>query len=326
MQHNSGSDDEVGVSSIIGVILMVVIVVIIGSIVSVFALGIADDIGSSSPQVVFDFTYDDTTGDVMVSKKGGDSIHGDQLRFAGAALEKDTFGGITEWAGAPVEISDPATVNVRGGETLKVMYRSSDGGKTWILAEYDVPADASPSGTLSITNIQSVDDKISIEVGTLSKIDGDANLVVETASGKVSQTVTSGATVTLSPQIKGIETVTATLYESGETGKIASDSGSAPKEASIGSIQADHFSQYIDINDIQFNGVEGDSIYVVLEDEDGQINERKEVTTNGKNLTVDVGSNYYVSDSETITATVYETNTDADAESNALTTSSTTAT
>ena len=323
-----GADDAV--SSVISVVLMVGVVVILGAVVSVFALGIGESVDSTAPSATFEFQVLDN-GDVQVTHASGDTLDGGQLRFAGAALEKTSFGGISEWSGK-VKASDSATVNVKAGETLRLIWRSSEGDETATVAEYEVPDDAGPSGAVSITNVQSVNDEVSVSVGTLSRISGNANLVVETAGGaKTSQSVSSGASPTLSLSVDETEDVTATLYESGETGEIASDSGSPTKQASIGSVDATGAAASngdVAVNNIQFNGVQNDEVYVVIDDDPTQGNGDGDaqpvefwVSTYGGSVTKSV-QDYFIADGETITVTVYET----DSKSTKLKTATATAT
>ena len=80
--------EERAVTPVIGIILVVAIAVVLGAVVSTYALGTVNDVGSPAPQASFDFTVDDATGDIVVSKSGGDTLDGDQLKFSGSALEK----------------------------------------------------------------------------------------------------------------------------------------------------------------------------------------------------------------------------------------------
>lgn len=123
---------------------MVAMTVILGAVVSGFALGLGDNLNSGAPQASFEFDFNDSTGDVTVTHTNGNRLNGDQLRFAGAAVNKDTFGGISEWAGGDVTAGDSATVEVRRGETLTVVWQSTRSTQTATLAAYDVPSGDGP--------------------------------------------------------------------------------------------------------------------------------------------------------------------------------------
>lgn len=140
--------EERAVTPVIGIILIVAIAVILGAVVSAYALGTISDVGSPAPQTSFDFNPDYTTGDIVVTKRGGDTVTGDQLKFSGAALEKTTYGNITEWTGRGVQAGDSTTVDVVPSETLELIWRSPDGGRTAVIAEYDVPSDVGPTASI----------------------------------------------------------------------------------------------------------------------------------------------------------------------------------
>ena len=87
---------EDAVSPVISAILMVAITVILAAVVSVFALGLVESVDSTGPTASFEFEVLDT-GDIAVTHASGNTLNGDQLRFAGAALEQTSIGSITEW-------------------------------------------------------------------------------------------------------------------------------------------------------------------------------------------------------------------------------------
>jgi FlaG/FlaF family flagellin (archaellin) len=138
MQFRSG---DRAVTPVVSTILIVAIVLVFGTTVSAVALGLAADIRSPAPQAHFDFELDESAGDVTVTKAAGDTIDGDQLKFSGAAKTKTTYGGISEWAGKDVQAGNSATVSVTGGETLYLIWQSSNGDTEAILTQYDVPND-----------------------------------------------------------------------------------------------------------------------------------------------------------------------------------------
>jgi FlaG/FlaF family flagellin (archaellin) len=218
------ADDAV--SSVISVILMTGVVVILGAVVSVFALGMAEDVDRTSPSVGFEFQVLDN-GDIEVTHVNGDQINGDQLRFAGAALEKTTFGSISEWSGGDVSAGDSATVNVEASETLMVIWQSPESEETATIGEHEVPHAAAP-------------------------------------------------------------------------------------EASIGSLDAGYYTWLrgeLTIRNIQFSRVHDDNVYVVVEDEpsNGLVTYETDFSTNGGNLSVDLSPDSDIGNPETITVTVYET-------------------
>lgn len=148
---NSPTDDR-AVTPVVGTILLVAIVVILATVIAGAGLGVASAITSPAPQVSFEFTPDDATGDLIVTHVGGDTVSGDRLKFSGAALEKATYGSITEWAGKDVQSGRSAAVNVNPSESLRLIWQSPNGRTEVILAEYDVPSDVAPRASIgSIT-------------------------------------------------------------------------------------------------------------------------------------------------------------------------------
>lgn len=141
--------DEQAVSPVISVILMVAITVILGAVIATFVLGIGEDVTTETPAAGFTFEFDNDSSEVRVFHASGDEIDGDQLRFTGAAVEKTSFGSITEWNGTDVTAGDVANVTVTGGETLRVAWRAESGSETAILGNFRVPADAATVASIS---------------------------------------------------------------------------------------------------------------------------------------------------------------------------------
>jgi len=184
------------------------------------------DILSPTPQVSFDYSADYTNGDVIVTQTAGGSLNGDQLRFSGAALEKTTYGDITEWAGKDVKSGDSAAVHVARGETLKLIWQSPNRGNTAIIAEYDVPNDLGPTasigsvetgwstyvlgGTMTVKNIQfsQVQDDnvyVVVEAGPYSE-----NIIFSNSGGDLNVDLNGNGGVS---GLKKTDPVTVTVYE-----------------------------------------------------------------------------------------------------------------
>lgn len=207
-------------SELTGTLLMVAVTIVAGATVAVFGLGVFDG-GETAPQSDFDFEFQPDTTEVRVSFTQGDSIEGDQLRFSGAALEKTSFGGVTEWSGSELSAGASATVAVTPDETLRVVWQSDDGESTAILATYDVP-DKGP--TASIENVFASGDPPGGNglVKATITFDNAESVFVRvkdtTASGRTSaaQTLTnSGERLTFdlgAPQVVEGEEITITVY------------------------------------------------------------------------------------------------------------------
>ncbi|AUG47251.1 hypothetical protein BVU17_06820 [Haloarcula taiwanensis] len=61
-----------GVSSVIATILLVGVVVILGSVLSIFTLGIAEDLDAPAPQASFDFDWEKSTRTLTIRHEAGD--------------------------------------------------------------------------------------------------------------------------------------------------------------------------------------------------------------------------------------------------------------
>jgi len=75
------SDDNRGVSPVIGVILMVAITVILAAVIGTFVLGLGDSL-EQAPQAQLDAEYDGSgTASIDISHNGGDSIAADDIEI-----------------------------------------------------------------------------------------------------------------------------------------------------------------------------------------------------------------------------------------------------
>ncbi|WP_435118917.1 type IV pilin [Halolamina sp. C58] len=67
------SDNERGVSPVIGVILMVAITVILAAVIGTFVLGLGDSL-NQAPQAQLEASGDSAGGSVTISHNGGDAL------------------------------------------------------------------------------------------------------------------------------------------------------------------------------------------------------------------------------------------------------------
>ena len=168
------SADERGVSPLISVILLVAITVILAAVISVFALGITEDVTDAAPVAEFDIENVSSVDGVTIVHSGGDTIHGENLRFAGAATEKTAVGSISEWSGNTVESGDTATVETGSG-ILRLIWE--DDGSSATLATFNV------RNTTTTVQIQSVvwthfSQDITVKTGEVANIKGGSVYIV----------------------------------------------------------------------------------------------------------------------------------------------------
>ena len=281
MDQTQFCGDQRSVSSVISVILLVAVTVILASVVSVFALDIAEETQKTAPSGSFDFNYISESGNIEVTYANGDEIDGNQLRFAGAALEKNSYGGISEWAGGPVVAGDTATVNAVAGEELRVTWQNDQGTDSAVLGTYDVPDVASASGSISDVSVDTGDDEVAVTISSLSNVDANsAHAVVEVdGTEQASGDISSASQRTFNIPVDAGDSVTVTLYESSSANNQIGSSvtETAPDiTADIGRINADDVSRQsanpdgeVDVTIASMNNVANDNVYVVVKNTEG---------------------------------------------------------
>ncbi|SFS02985.1 flagellin N-terminal-like domain-containing protein [Halomicrobium zhouii] len=139
------SDDD-AVSPVIGVILMVAITVILAAVIATFVLGLGDQVSNTAPQASFSFDYDGS--DLTITHNGGDSINAEELFVRGTNDDgswsdgaTDTVSGSTTYSdGDKISAGDSVTVSVDDGDTVRVVYQSSEGGTSATLGTWEGPS------------------------------------------------------------------------------------------------------------------------------------------------------------------------------------------
>jgi hypothetical protein len=124
---------------VIGIILLIAVVVVLGSIISVFALSLVEKTSEPAPTAAFDYDYNPETERVTVTMVEGKKIAGDQLRFRGAARGQRPFGSITDWSGKKIGSGASTSVSVNPGGTLRISWQNDDGTDTSEINKYKVP-------------------------------------------------------------------------------------------------------------------------------------------------------------------------------------------
>jgi len=156
--------DDDAVSPVIGVILMVAITVILAAVIGAFVL----DLGGSqekAPQASWSFEYDDggdgysgATEDagtdaaedsITINHEGGEEIENSSLSFSIGGSDTGTLTGsgfsgtVSTWsAGSSLTYQeDPDTTedDINSGDTINVVWTSSSGDSSNIIAESTVP-------------------------------------------------------------------------------------------------------------------------------------------------------------------------------------------
>jgi flagellin-like protein len=305
--RNSLSDR--GVSPVISVILMVAITVILAAVIATFVLGIGESTSSEAPSTAFAFEYDDDTGNVIVTHAEGEISDGDQLRFAGAALEKTSFGGITEWSGGDVQAGQEAEVNAEGGEKLQVVWTNEEETNTVILGEYRVPDKAAAGGSITSLKAKGAPpSEVDVSIGSLSAVPGSsAEIVVEDSDGNtVSQSISSSSSTTITAlTVDNGETVSATLYETSNQENEIDTATDTAADATLNYVDEGANNDRIKY---ELGSISTDTgeVYITAKNEDtGEVEKRGPISTTGSQLIVSMDDS--ITGSTHVSVTVYET-------------------
>ena len=153
--------DDGAVSPVIGVILMVAITVILAAVIGTFVLGLGEQVQSTSPQASFSFDFnaeasdssivDDSTSDAQlandddntndgtldITHDGGDSVEDTQLSITDGSTTIDDS-GFSSWSDN-VGAGSTESITVDDGDTVRIIWESSDGETTSTLGTWDGP-------------------------------------------------------------------------------------------------------------------------------------------------------------------------------------------
>ena len=149
MQFKQLFADDDAVSPVIGVILMVAITVILAAVIASFVLGLGDQ-NNPAPTASFNFDWDSTAGDLLVTHGDGDEIDGDQLFIRGDNLGQaygssnapsDSWNNLagtsgTVSAGQSVELGDDSGTGSNTGSAyvINVVWEDPDSDSTSTLS------------------------------------------------------------------------------------------------------------------------------------------------------------------------------------------------
>jgi len=153
-------NDDRAVSPVIGVILMVAITVILAAVIGSFVLGLGSSVQQTAPNAnfQFDYTSQGTSNDadsaeeftVTTTHTGGDTISSDNAQSLvlqspdysiGATLSVSAGSSITFDTSATAEDGTAISASElpESGDTMRVIWTSSNGDSSQALAEGQVP-------------------------------------------------------------------------------------------------------------------------------------------------------------------------------------------
>ena len=129
---------------------MVAITVILAAVIGTFVLGLGDSV-ESAPQASFNFDYDDSTGNVTVTHRGGDTVNTNStdLRINGTEISSDSNVNIdgqsdknlASVTNGTLQAGGSVTVGEGGNSTAgtEIIIVTTGGDRQNIIARFEVP-------------------------------------------------------------------------------------------------------------------------------------------------------------------------------------------
>jgi len=126
--------DESAVSPVIGVVLMVAITVILAAVIGTAVLSIGNQASQAAPQLSAEMSYNSTH--LTISHQGGDTVENSTLNVTETGSTDD----ISVTATGDVSAGDEIAVGTyESGETIRLVWTSSDGESSAVIAESEAP-------------------------------------------------------------------------------------------------------------------------------------------------------------------------------------------
>jgi flagellin-like protein len=137
-----GRTGERAVSPVIGIILMVAITVILTAVIAAFALGFADETGSSAPQISLESDYNESGANVVtLTVQGGDSFDAESVEFEGDVDSAEDWTDANDINdGDSVSAGDSIDIDVAGPDyVVELVWQADDGGESSIIRTLEGP-------------------------------------------------------------------------------------------------------------------------------------------------------------------------------------------
>ena len=87
------TDDDRGVSPVIGVILMVAITVILAAVIASFVIGLGDQNQETAPTTSVEFSYDEGDDELEISVTGGENLDPTNVEIQGDTDPSSSYSG-----------------------------------------------------------------------------------------------------------------------------------------------------------------------------------------------------------------------------------------
>ncbi|RLM42344.1 type IV pilin [Haloarcula sp. Atlit-47R] len=146
-----------GVSSVIATILLVGVVVILGSVLSIFTLGIAEDLDAPAPQASFDFDWEKSTRTLTIRHEAGDVFDQSNTERLEVVIRDEDETGQNDFLIARGDWANQSDgrLSVRAGDTFVITGERGGG-------DIDVERDGADVDDDSETHEPEIDDPVQI--------------------------------------------------------------------------------------------------------------------------------------------------------------------
>lgn len=145
------SEEDRAVTPVIGNILLVAVVVILGTVLTVIALGYVDSLQAPAPEATFEGEFSDA-GTLTLTHTNGETIPAQDIRLrVSDATGERTVGTWKTIAGGPSDVSSGDAIEVsgfNGDETVYVVWNPPGGDRSQVLTTFEtrsIPASLSPA-------------------------------------------------------------------------------------------------------------------------------------------------------------------------------------
>lgn len=141
MQFRELLADDDAVSPVIGVILMVAITVILAAVIGTFVLGLGDQVQNTSPQASFNFEFDTTSPNIIVTHDGGDTIDSASTLEVAGPDGSETY---TDSGGNDISAGDQSEhsysdIASSSGDEVRVVWTGPNGDSSATLGKAERP-------------------------------------------------------------------------------------------------------------------------------------------------------------------------------------------
>lgn len=151
---DASTNDGRAVSPLIGNILMVGVVVILGTVLTVFAFSYLDILRPPAPEAAFSGEFTES-GRITVAHASGDTISAQDIEVRVAdASGTTTLGTWKTLAGRPTDVSAGDSISetgFNGDETVYVVWNPASGDRSHILSEFQTRNIAAQVSSASVT-------------------------------------------------------------------------------------------------------------------------------------------------------------------------------